>query len=145
MNPTAEALHQRSFNFSVKIVAFARLLSKTQTDRVLATQVLRSGTSIGANIREAQFAQSKADFVSKLSIALKEASETQYWLELLFASGLMSEEQRDLLKADTDWLVGTLVNVVKATKRNLKPSQAAIYPFQAAKRHLPISSREAAI
>ena len=126
MNPTAEALHQRSFDFSVKIVAFARLLSKTQTDRVLATQVLRSGTSIGANIREAQFAQSKADFVSKLSIALKEASETQYWLELLFASGLMSEEQRDLLKADADWLVGTLVNVVKATKRNLKPSKAAI-------------------
>ena len=115
MNPTAEALHQRSFDFSVKIVAFARLLSKPQTDRVLATQVLRSGTSIGANIREAQFAQSKADFVSKLSIALKEASETQYWLELLFASGLMSEEQRDLLKADADWLVGTLVNVVIAT------------------------------
>ena len=126
MNPTAEALRQRSFDFSVRIVALARLLSKSQTDRVLATQVLRSGTSIGANIREAQFAQSKADFVSKLSIALKEASETQYWLELLFASGLMSEEQRNLLKADADWLVGTLVNVVKATKRNLKPSQAAI-------------------
>ena len=125
MNPTAEALRQRSFDFSVRIVALARLLSKSQTDRVLATQVLRSGTSIGANIREAQFAQSKADFVSKLSIALKEASETQYWLELLFASGLMSEEQRDLLKADADWLVGTLVNVVKAAKRNLKPPQAA--------------------
>ena len=125
MNPTAEALRQRSFDFSVRIVALARLLSKSQTDRVLATQVLRSGTSIGANIREAQFAQSKADFVSKLSIALKEASETQYWLELLFASGLMSEEQRDPLKADADWLVGTLVNVVKAAKRNLKPPQAA--------------------
>ena len=75
MNPTAEALRQRSFDFSVRIVALARLLSQSQTDRVLATQVLRSGTSIGANIREAQFAQSKADFVSKLSIALKEASE----------------------------------------------------------------------
>ncbi len=89
-------------------------------------QVLRSGTSIGANIREAQFAQSKADFVSKLSIALKEASETQYWVDLLSASGLVTKDQFDLLKADADWLVGTLVNVIKATKRNLKPPQAAI-------------------
>ena len=126
MNPTAEALRQRSFDFSVRIVALARLLSQSQTDRVLATQVLRSGTSIGANIREAQFAQSKADFVSKLSIALKEASETQYWVDLLSASGLVTKDQFTLLKADADWLVGTLVNVIKATKRNLKPPQAAI-------------------
>jgi four helix bundle protein len=126
MNPTAEALRQRSFDFSVRIVALARLLSQSQTDRVLAMQVLRSGTSIGANIREAQFAQSKADFVSKLSIALKEASETQYWVDLLSASGLVTKDQFDLLKADADWLVGTLVNVIKATKRNLKPPQAAI-------------------
>ena len=89
-------------------------------------QVLRSGTSIGANIREAQFAQSKADFVSKLSIALKEASETQYWVDLLSASGLVTKDQFTLLKADADWLVGTLVNVIKATKRNLKPPQASI-------------------
>ncbi len=126
MNPTAEALRQRSFDFSVRIVALARLLSQSQTDRVLAMQVLRSGTSIGANIREAQFAQSKTDFVSKLSIALKEASETQYWVDLLSASGLVTKDQFDLLKADADWLVGTLVNVIKATKRNLKPPQAAI-------------------
>jgi four helix bundle protein len=126
MNPTAEALRQRSFDFSVRIVALARLLSQSQTDRVLAMQVLRSGTSIGANIREAQFAQSKADFVSKLSIALKEASETQYWVDLLSASGLVTKDQFNLLKADADWLVGTLVNVIKATKRNLKPPQAAI-------------------
>ncbi len=126
MNPTAEALRQRSFDFSVRIVALARLLSQSQTERVLATQILRSGTSIGANIREAQFAQSKADFVSKLSIALKEASETQYWVDLLSASGLVTKDQFDLLKADADWLVGTLVNVIKATKRNFKPPQAAI-------------------
>ena len=126
MNQTAETLRQRSFDFSVRIVALARLLSKSQTDRVLATQILRSGTSVGANIREAQFAQSKADFVSKLSIALKEASETQYWLDLFFASGMVTKEQFDLLKTDADWLVGTLVNVVKAAKRNLRPPQEAI-------------------
>ena len=120
MNTTAEALRQRSFDFAVKAVKLTRYLSETKQAWVLARQVLRSGTSIGANIREARFAQSKADFISKLSIALKEASETQYWLELLFASELLTTEQYGFLKPDVDWLVGTLVNVIKASKRNMK-------------------------
>ena len=119
MNPTAEALRQRSFDFSVRIVALARLLSQSQTDRVLAMQVLRSGTSIGANIREAQFAQSKADFVSKLSIALKEASETQYWLEVLAKAEYVTEKQYRSLRNDADRLVGLLVKAVRSKKQNL--------------------------
>ncbi len=122
MNATAEMLRQRSFEFAVRVVKLARFLSQEKQDWVLARQVLRSGTSIGANIRESRFAQSKADFISKLSIALKEASETQYWLELLSATAL-SKKQGASLKADVDWLVGTLVNVIKSCKRNLKAPQ----------------------
>lgn len=90
----------------------------------MSRQVLRSGTGIGANIREAVFAQSTPDFISKLSIALKEASETQYWLELLFASGLLEQTRFEPLKREVDWLVGTLVNVVKSTKRRLDAEKA---------------------
>ena len=120
MNTTAETLHQKSFDFSVRTVKVARFLEEKKKDRVLSRQILRSGTSIGANIRESRFAQSKADFVSKLSIALKEAAETQYWLDLLTVTGLLSKKQYDSLKADADWLVGTLVNVIKSSKRSLR-------------------------
>ena len=126
MNDTSKQLRERSFAFALRIVKLVQVLESGSREWVLSRQLLKSGTSIGANIREAQFAQSKADFVSKLSIALKEASETQYWVDLLSASGLVTKDQFDLLKADADWLVGTLVNVIKATKRNLKPPQAAI-------------------
>ena len=122
MNKTAVMLHQKSFEFAVRVVKLARFLSDKKQDWVLARQILRSGTSIGANIRESRFAQSKADFISKLSIALKESSETQYWLELLSATALLTKKQDASLKMDLDWLVGTLVNVIKSSKRNLKRS-----------------------
>ena len=122
MNETAVTLHQKSFEFAVRVVKLARFLSDKKQDWVLARQILRSGTSIGANIRESRFAQSKADFISKLSIALKESSETQYWLELLSATALLTKKQYASLKMDLDWLVGTLVNVIKSSKRNLKRS-----------------------
>ena len=119
MNSTAEALQQKSFDFAVRIVKLARYLAEDRQDHVLSRQVLKSGTSIGANIREAHFAQSKADFISKLSIALKEAAETQYWLEILFASDMLTTVQYESIKKDVDWLVGTLVNVIKSGKRNM--------------------------
>lgn len=122
MNKTAVMLHQKSFEFAVRVVKLARFLLDKKQDWVLARQILRSGTSIGANIRESRFAQSKADFISKLSIALKESSETQYWLELLSATALLTKKQYASLKMDLDWLVGTLVNVIKSSKRNLKRS-----------------------
>ncbi len=86
---------------------------------MLSRQLLRSGTSIGANIREARFAQSTADFVSKLSISLKESEETSYWLELLNASGYISKQDFESISEDLDWLIGTLVNVVKSNKNKL--------------------------
>ena len=118
MNAIAESLHRKSFDFAVRMVKLARYLPEEGKNKILATQILRSGTSIGANIREASFAQSKADFISKLSIALKEASETQYWLDLLLAAEMLTTAQHVSLKTDLDILVGILVKVVKSSKRN---------------------------
>ena len=125
MNATAEALQQKSFDFAVRIVELARHMVEEQHDHVLSRQVLKSGTSIGANIRESHFAQSKADFISKLSIALKEASETQYWLEILAATDMLPNDRYESMKQDVDWIVGTLVNVIKAGKRNMGPTKEA--------------------
>ena len=117
MNDTSTALRERSFAFALAIVKCVRLLENEQKDWVLSRQLLKSGTSIGANIREARFAQSTSDFVSKLSIALKEAEETQYWLDLLHGAGLIQADVHDELFAQSDWLIGTLVNVIKSCKR----------------------------
>ena len=75
---------EKSFEFSVRIVRLFQYLTKEKQEYVLAKQLLRCGTSIGANISEAQYAQSKKDFVAKLEIALKESNETSYWLKLMF-------------------------------------------------------------
>ena len=118
MNKTGIQLQEESFAFALQIVKLAHDLSVKQKDRVLSRQVLKSGTSIGANIREAQFAQTKADFITKLTISLKEASETQYWLDLLNKSDMIDDKVYSDLRSICDRLVGTLVNVVKSAKRH---------------------------
>ena len=119
MNDTSKLLREKSFAFALSIVKLAQTLEDGNGQRVLARQLLKSGTSIGANIREARFAQSTADYVSKLSISLKEGEETAYWLELLNAAGCITKEVFDTLSLELDWLIGTLVNVVKANKRKV--------------------------
>ena len=89
MNYTVE---EKSFAFAVRIVNVYKYLSSEKKEFVLTKQLLRCGTSIGANITEAQQAQSRADFIAKLSIALKEACETNYWLRLLHAANFLSEQ-----------------------------------------------------
>jgi four helix bundle protein len=84
-------LREKSFVFATMIIEVCRHLKDSKQEHSLYRQLIRSGTAIGALIREAEFAQSKADFISKLSIALKEANETNYWLELLIASGSLQE------------------------------------------------------
>jgi len=116
VNATAQQLKDESFAFAVRVVALSRRLVAEQNDYVISKQILKRGTSIGANIREAQFAQTKPDFITKMTISLKEASETQYWLELLQASQMIGETEYASLKASCDRLVGTLVNVVKSAK-----------------------------
>ena len=83
MNDAAKLLREKSFTFALRIVKLEQSLENESRDWVLSRQLLKSGTSIGANAREARFAQSNSDFVSKLSISLKEGEETAYWLELL--------------------------------------------------------------
>lgn len=150
MNETSRLLRERSFAFALRIVKLVRALESDNRERVLSKQLLKSGTSVGANVREARFAQSTADFVSKLSISLKEGEETAYWLELLNAAGFIPQAEFDSLQQDLDWIIGTLVNVVKANKlkltsRNqdrphnqLRPTAA--YPTSAAG-HIPNPGR----
>ena len=113
-------LRKKSFEFALRIVKLARFLETEKKDWVLSRQILKSGTSIGANVRESRFAQSTADFVSKLTIALKEAEETEYWLELLTEAEMISEKQCASLQKDLNWIIATLVNSVKVSKRLLK-------------------------
>ena len=113
-------LRKKSFEFALRIVKLARFLETDKKDWVLSRQILKSGTSIGANVRESRFAQSTADFVSKLTIALKEVEETEYWIELLTAAEMISEKQRISLEKDLNWIIATLVNPVKVSRRSLK-------------------------
>ena len=86
----------------------------------MSKQLLRSGTSIGANVREGLYAQSRKDFLSKLNIALKEAGETDYWLDLIHSAEYLTAQEYDSLKTDNDELIKLLVSIIKSTKDNVK-------------------------
>ncbi|HEU0196483.1 MAG TPA: four helix bundle protein [Nevskiaceae bacterium] len=108
----------RTFNFAKRVVLLCVALDKSPSaSRTLAKQLLRSATSIGANVEEGQAGQSRADFISKLSIACKEARETHYWLRLLLATGLVSEQRATDLVDEANELVAILTTIVKNAKR----------------------------
>ena len=109
-------IENKSFLFSVRIVKLARYLQEEKREYILSKQLIRSGTSIGANIVESQQAQSRPDFISKLSIALKEASETNYWLRLLNATDYLSESEFTSIIADCKELERTLTSIIKTTR-----------------------------
>lgn len=109
-------IEQKSFRFAIRIVNLCRHVRSTKKEYTLFGQLLRSGTSIGANITEAQQAQSKADFVSKLSIALKEASETKYWIRLLHATEYLSAQEYQSICADCTEIEKILVASIKTAK-----------------------------
>jgi four helix bundle protein len=106
----------KSFAFALRIVKLYQFLCDAKKEYVLSKQVLRSGTSIGANVRESEHGQSKADFIHKISIALKEANETDYWLELLFQSGYLEEEMYLSIKQDCEEILKILTAIVKTSK-----------------------------
>ena len=110
----------KSFQFAIRIVNLYKHFTETKKEFALAKQVLRCGTSIGANIAEAQDAQSTADFISKLNIALKESRETDYWLRLLHATEYLSDAQFESLIADCEELEKLLVAIIKTTKERAK-------------------------
>ena len=110
-----DTVEQKSFLFSVRIVKLCEHLRKTKKEYTLSKQLLRAGTSIGANIAEAQQAQSRADFASKINIALKEAVETNYWLRLMNATDLLSEREFQSIITDCRELEKMLTAIVKTT------------------------------
>ena len=107
---------EKSFDFALKIVHLSRQLASEKREYELAGQLKRSGTAIGALIREAENAQSKADFIHKLSISLKEAGETEYWIDLLYHSGLMSQKQYDYIRQDAAELNKLLISILKTSR-----------------------------
>ena len=108
-----------SMNFSVQIINLVNYL-KSKHESVISNQIGRSGTSIGANIYEANYAQGKKDFVSKLEIALKEASETGYWLELLHRTGYIEDSTFDSLNDQCTTIRVMLVSSCRTAKRNME-------------------------
>ena len=109
---------QKSFSFAVRIVKLTRFLRDSKKEQVLSKQLLRCGTSIGANIAEAQQAQSRPDFISKLNIALKEAAETDYWLCLLHETDYLSNKEFTSIISDCREIEKMLVSIVKSAKNN---------------------------
>ncbi len=109
-------LRDRSKEFAKQIIFLCREIKANHREAVLSNQLLRSGTSIGANLHEAQYAQGPKDFISKLEIAQKECFETEYWLELLFETGYMTEEQYRLLKNDSGAIRRMLIASLNTAK-----------------------------
>ena len=109
-------LKDKSYQFAIRIVKLSQFLQQDKKEFVLSRQVLRSGTAIGALIREAEFAQSKADFANKMSISLKEANETEYWLSLLKDTDFIGENQFVSLQSDCREFIALLVATVKTAK-----------------------------
>ena len=107
----------KSCAFAVRIINLYKYLIKNEREFVLSKQILRSGTSIGANVREATRAESTADFIHKLNVALKEADETQYWLELLKDAEFVSGQAFDSINADCEELLRLLVSIITSTKK----------------------------
>ena len=106
-------------DFALRIIEMFRYLRREKRELVISMQVYRSGTSIGANVAESKNAQSKADFINKLSIALKEAGETEFWLRLLYKSHTISEKEYASIQNDLNIIIGTLIKIIKKTKENL--------------------------
>ena len=104
---------EKSFEFAVRIVNLSKFLTAEHKEYILSKQLLRSGTSIGANVAEAQRGQSHADFLAKMSIALKEASETYYWLKLLYRTSYLSKSQFDSLEQDIQEILSILIAICK--------------------------------
>ncbi|MBO5058741.1 MAG: four helix bundle protein [Prevotella sp.] len=113
-------LHVKSYAFAVRIVRmFLHLTGNSQKLMAIYQQVLRSGTSVSANVHESEFAQSPSDFISKLSIALKEANETMNWLNILKDTSFLNETEFDSMATDCSELIALLVSSIKTVKKKL--------------------------
>ncbi|MBP8849731.1 MAG: four helix bundle protein [Breznakibacter sp.] len=111
-------IKNKSFNFAVRIVKLSKFLIESKEEFILSKQLLRSGTSVGAMIREAEHSESKADFRHKLSIAQKEINETLYWLELLKETEYLSIEQFESINTDAVEIIKIITAIIKTSKLN---------------------------
>ena len=114
---TDNLIVMKSKAFAVRIIRMYQYLCEEQKEFVLSKQALRSGTSIGANVKEAIRGQSRADFSAKMNIALKEASETEYWLELLLETDYLPKASYDSIYADCQELIRLLTSIVKSSRK----------------------------
>ena len=108
----------KSFNFAVRIVKLYQYLCEEKKEYVLSKQLLRCGTSIGANVSEAQRGQSKPDFYSKMAIALKEANETYYWIRLMHSTEYLSDKEYSSLDSDINEIISILVAICNSKEKN---------------------------
>ena len=116
------SIHELSYDFGCRITRLFQYLTEDAEykEYVISKQIYRSGTSVGANVRESKHAQSDADFLSKMSIAYKEADETEYWLNLLHDNGYLNDEQFQSLKKDCDRILKVLTSIVKTMKEKIE-------------------------
>jgi len=106
----------KSYEFAIRIIRVYKFLTEEKKEYILSKQLLRSGTAIGAMVREAEHAQSRADFLNKMNIGLKEANETQYWLMLLKDTNYISQKEFESLNNDCTEILRLLISIVKSTK-----------------------------
>ncbi len=118
----AASIHDLSYDFACRITRLFQYLTEDAENKeyVQSKQIYRSGTSVGANVRESKHAQSDADFLSKMSIAYKEADETDYWLNLLHDNGYLNDEQFTSLNKDIDRILKILASIVKTMKEKIE-------------------------
>ncbi|RKW08900.1 MAG: four helix bundle protein [Capnocytophaga sp.] len=121
-NERKGTLLTKSYNFAVRIVKLSKFL-RENNEYILSNQVLRSGTAIGALVREGAYAQSTADFISKLSIALKEANETDYWISLLYDTNYLDKKIKDSFEKECNELIAILIASIKTTKKHLSENK----------------------
>ena len=114
------AIEAKSFDFAVRIVKLYQYITNEKKEFVLSKQLLRSGTSVGANVTEAERAQSQADFYAKMSIALKEANETDYWLRLLYQTDYLNENEYNSVSKNINEIIALLVSITKTVKATLQ-------------------------
>ena len=113
----ANAIQDKSRDFAIRIIHCYQYLTDSRKELVMSKQLLRCGTSIGANTRESRNAQSRMDFLNKLNIALKEADETEYWLDLLHTTHYLNDQQYASLEEDCKELIALLVSIIKKLKQ----------------------------
>lgn len=118
-NRTDSLLHAKSYVFALRIIRMTKFLRENKQEFILSKQILRSGTAIGALVRESEFAQSRPDLINKLSVALKEANETDYWLNLLKDSDYIANNSFDSIDSDCGELIALLISSIKTVKNNM--------------------------